>query len=481
MAGQLRLRTVSTMWVVGALVIGIFSSALWLHSTNNWTEHLSRAHYYGIEVFYALETGNDVANIEISTLDPSDTEHAETGRFERISGAPTPAYVTFLSLSDNWGDPIDTSGVKIAVVSDRLKYRVAEIAAGTHNSPPHKFGELTRLLATYCSNPLIFASNQDGSWVRIDGSAAWGCDAAPSDRRLPAAIIVLIALAVLVTNIGNITDEFERFSRKLRSRKLVGGPDSYETTGPRELYEIVQSVNSYLEEERKQLSKRAIILSGVSHDLGTPATRLRLRAALIDDPVLREKLEADIDQMTGIIESVLTYTRSELNSEEPRKLSLTSLVEALVADYQDTGKPVSLVRSDPVLMEVDRSVFAPRSGTVAMNDHTKLLMFARPIALRRAISNLIDNALKYGRRAAVSMEADASWVIVTVEDEGGESSASEMETLLDPFERGENTQSISGFGLGLTIVSTVARQHGGKIEFEDGRAGVRAKLWLRRS
>ena len=108
-------------------------------------------------------------------------------------------------------------------------------------------------------------------------------------------------------------------------------------------------------------------------------------------------------------------------------------------------------------------------------------MYARPVALRRAVSNLIDNALKYGRRATVSVSFDVNWVIISVEDEGGGSTASDMEQMLEPFERGENTQNITGYGLGLTIVATIAHQHGGKVEFEDCKTGVRAKLLLKRS
>ncbi len=481
MATNFRLRSIAMIWVSIALFTGVVAGSVWFHSNLKWSQHLTNAYSTGVEVFYALESGKKVPGVEISLLSGEDQTRASTGRFEQISDAPRPAYITFLSFAVSSVDPTATSGAKIVVASDQLKYRVAEIAADDFRSPALQFGELTRLLATYCSDPLLYASHQDDEWLRIDGTSIWGCGAAPRDNRIVAALVVIITLAVLVTQIGNTAESFERFSRQLRARQLTGGPDSYETTGPSELADIVRAVNYYLEEERSQLSKRAIVLSGVSHDLGTPAARLRLRAALIEDPEMRKKLEADIDQMTGIIESVLTYTQSELNSEEPRKLSLSSLVEALVADYQDTGHPVLLVSSDPVSVQAQRSVFAPRSGTVAISDPTKLLMHARPIALRRAISNLVDNALKYGRRASVSLEADSSWIVVAVEDEGSDSSASDMEALLAPFERGLNTQSVSGFGLGLTIVATVARQHGGRIEFEDGRTGVKAKLWLRRA
>lgn len=478
---RLRLRTISAIWVSIALIVGVVSGAFWVHSNLKWSEHLTQSYSTGVEVYYALESGSRVPGVEISKLSEADHARAASARFEQISDAPRPAYVTLLSLADPTVDPTATSGMKIAVASDQLKYRVAQIAADNFQSPALQFGELTRLLATYCSDPILYASPAEGTWYRIDGTAIWGCDAAPSDNRIVAALIAIITLAVVITQIGNTAESFESFSRQLRSRQLTGGPDSYETTGPSELADIVKAVNYYLEEERNQLSKRAIVLSGVSHDLGTPAARLRLRAALIEDPDMREKLEADIDQMTGIIESVLTYTQSELNSEEPRKLSLTSLVEALVADYQDTGQPVSLTSSNPTSVQAQRSVFAPRSGTVAVSDSTKLLMYARPVSLRRAIANLVDNALKYGRRATVSLEADSTWVIVAVEDEASDISAAELQALLAPFERGQNTRSISGFGLGLTIVATVARQHGGKIEFEDGPSGLKAKLWLRRT
>ena len=479
MFGRWRLRTLSTLWVAVALLAGLTCSAVWFHSVQQWDRHLTRAHEAGIETYFALQTGQPVAFVAITPLDGAQTALADAGRFERLQEAPRPAYVTRVSLAASVGDPTGSSGIRIAVLSDRLQYKVADIAAGSHSAPALKFAELTRLLATYCSDPILFANLDGTGWQRIDGLEIWGCDAAPRDLRLPAALGVLLLLAVLVTRIGHTTDAFENFSNKLRSRTVVGGPDSYDATGPQELSEIVQAVNSYLEAERAQLSNRAILLSGVSHDLGTPATRLRLRAALIADPEIRGKLEADIDQMTGIIESVLTFTRSELNSEEPRRLSLSSLVEALVADYQDTGQPVVLTAPAPVEATADRSVFAPRSGVVAFGDASKILMHARPVALRRAISNLIDNALKYGRRATVSVVADADWATVTVEDEGG-GSAAEMERLLDPFARGQHFGNIPGFGLGLTIVTTVARQHGGRVEFEDGRSGVRARLLLRR-
>lgn len=110
-----------------------------------------------------------------------------------------------------------------------------------------------------------------------------------------------------------------------------------------------------------------------------------------------------------------------------------------------------------------------------------MLAVARPLSLQRAVSNLIDNALKYGRRASVGLSATAEHAIIAIEDEGSGMSAAEISAVIAPFRRGDNTRAIDGFGLGLTIVATVAEQHGGRLYFEDGRRGLRACLEICRN
>lgn len=123
-------------------------------------------------------------------------------------------------------------------------------------------------------------------------------------------------------------------------------------------------------------------------------------------------------QPGGMIESVLTYTRAEMSAETPRRLSLTSLVEAVAADYQDFGKPVELLRPAPQVAAGGRSVFTSAPGRSAMPPDQPMLVVARPVSLQRAVTNLIDNALKYGRRAAIGLSATADHAVITVEDEG---------------------------------------------------------------
>lgn len=471
----------------GALILVSFATAfgsawLWYASTRSWQDHLTLSYVTGISLYEALRTGAEPpSGINVTVLDAGESAHANHGEFSRLSDIPTPAFVTNVSIKGPGRDPVSGETLSLSIVSGNLRYSVSELVSNEGQAAAQKFGNVTRLLATYCSEPILFARMGAQQWRRIDGRSVWGCNAAPTDLRLLAVLLCLVALAILATLVRDTSAHFDRFARALHNRRRLGGPQSYEVQGPEELRDIVLAVNSYLEHERTQLSKRATVLSGVSHDLGTPATRLRLRTALIEDVGLRDKFEADIDSMTEMIESVLTYTRAELNEETPRQLSLTSLVEALVADYEDLGRPVTIRTLDQPLVEGGRSVFASSLGHGALPEVQRILVTARPISLKRAISNLIENAMKYGRRASVELTATSDHATIVVEDEGSGMSAEDIEAVVAPFKRGDNTKAVDGFGLGLTIVATVAEQHGGHLHFETGTQGLRACLEICRN
>lgn len=477
----LPLRRLGWIWTLAAFAAGLLSGGLWFTSAQSWDRYLTQSFVAGFAVYEEIRTGMaSPQDISITPLSPDAAALAEEGKFEQIPGFSGRRFVTNLSILTDSSSPLSGRELTLAVMSDRLVYPVSDIVSGSDQTGPQKMGNLTRLLATYCSEPILIARFGRGDWQSVDGTAVWGCKAAPTDLRLPAILIAVIALAVVLTSVGNVTDTFARFAQALRDRRRRGGPDSYDADGPEELREIVSAVNDHLDDERAQLEKRAIVLSGVSHDLGTPATRVRLRAALIPDDELREKLEADVDQMTGMIESVLTYTRSELSIEDPRQISLTALVESLVADYQDMDLPVSLKQVAPVVVEGAQSVFASRRGQGSLPETRRILIMGRPISLKRALSNLIDNALKYGRHAEVALETDAQTATIVVEDKGTDLSVEDVEALMAPFQRGSNTGSSDGFGLGLTIAATVAEQHGGTLSFEAGDQGLRARLRITR-
>jgi signal transduction histidine kinase len=338
------------------------------------------------------------------------------------------------------------------------------------------------MLTTYCSERTLFVQYSDGPWQRVAGPSIWGCANAPIDLRLPALAMVVVSLGTLISIIIATSGTFHNFAATLARRGLFSNPESYDLAGPDELRALINVINEYQKAERESLAKRAAFLSGVSHDLGTPATRLRLRTEFITDKDLQRKMHADIDQMTQMIKSVLSYTQSEMRMEDLRRISLISLIEAIVADYEDAGQPVRYLESDlPQIAArtiLFNSVPKPLSDKVAKQHG--IVIQVRPISLQRALTNLIDNALKYGRKADVSIQASSQAVQIHIRDYGDSITPEYLGNLTRPFDRGTNAENVDGYGIGLAIASTIAAQHGGNIRFENWAQGICAVLTLPR-
>ena len=352
----------------------------------------------------------------------------------------------------------------------------------SNNTPSKQLGEVIKLIANYCSDTVLFINNSKGNWKIIDGNSIWNCSAVPSDYRILSVFLILIPLGFLFSFAHEISQNFLRISKKLKKMSKSGKRDFLQENGPKELRSIIKTLNEYLILERQKLEQRITILSMVSHDLGTPATRLKFRVARIEKEEIRSKLETDINKMTQMIESVLTYTRSELNSEEETTMSLTSFLSAIVSDYEDQGKQVYF--NDNLTKQLDKgtSIFGGKRSklNIIEEDTRRVLAKIRPLSLQRAIENLIENSLKYGRKAIVSLQYNSKFAYINIDDESISMDEKTLKELTGPFKRGPNASFIDGVGLGLTIVSTIAEQHGGKIFFEKTNTGLKTILKISR-
>lgn len=466
MPSRRSLRVLASLWVLLAMLAGGASVWLWMASDAAWRAHLNRAYIAGLALHDSLENGSALP----SGLSISQSRDAPV--------TPQGWRETLITLTGG-GRPDLSRGDRLSVriQSPDILYPAAGVESVGGGSQAAGLASVTRTLARFCSEPRLFIQQDTGPWYQVQGSAVWGCDAAPPDRRLLAGAVLLGALALLLGWVAEVSAAFAAFAAALRDHRARNA--ALPVGGVEELRQTAEAVNAYVAQDRAALENRALVLSGVSHDLGTPATRLRLRSALIEDEALRARLDHDIDEMTTMIDGVLTYTRAEIGAEPFRRLSLTSLAEAVVADYQDVGLPVTLRHASPRPARAG-NLFARGRSRPTAESHA-ILMRGQPTSLRRALSNLIDNALKYGREAVVLVDGDADEAWMTVTDRGSVLTQDDLARLTGAFQRGENAGAATGVGLGLAIVSTIAAQHGGRLEFHRATEGLEARLVLSRT
>ena len=215
-------------------------------------------------------------------------------------------------------------------------------------------------------------------------------------------------------------------------------PPALPHTGPREVADAARAFERMHQRIAEHLRERSQMLGAIAHDLQTPITRMRLRADLLDDAPLRDKLHADLGQMQHLVEQGLAYARSAHAVQEPEApTDLTALLQSAVADYEDAGQPVQFAE------------WPGGSGAIVRT---------RPQALRRAVGNLIDNALKFGGAAEVLLTLQDGRPAILVQDRGPGIPAQEMDKVLQPFYRIEASRNAAtgGTGLGLAIVAQLA-------------------------
>jgi len=189
------------------------------------------------------------------------------------------------------------------------------------------------------------------------------------------------------------------------------------------------------------VNDRTNMLVAIAHDLRTPITRLKLRTEFIEDDEERDKTVADLDQLETMISSVLSYAKGEHESEERSNLDLGALLHSVCTDMADLGRHVEF------------------------DGHGSVAFMGRPLALKRAFTNLIDNAIKYGKCARVSLIRDRKHAIVRIEDDGPGIPEADAERVFEPFfriDRGRNVDG-GGTGLGLSLTRSIIRDHGGDI------------------
>jgi len=228
--------------------------------------------------------------------------------------------------------------------------------------------------------------------------------------------------------------------------------------GPTEVRRTAHAFNVMQNRIRRYVEDRTQMLGAIAHDLGTPITRLRLRAEFVEENDLRRKMLRDLDDMQDMVASTLAFIREDAAREPRVTVDIGSLLARVCDDIADAGYQVTLAE-------------IPRWQLVACH----------PVSLRRALSNVIDNAVKYGDRAMVSIAAGETVLKILVEDDGPGIAPELQEDVFRPFLRLEESRNreTGGTGLGLSVARTILRSHGGDIRLKNrAEGGLRVELRL---
>lgn len=220
--------------------------------------------------------------------------------------------------------------------------------------------------------------------------------------------------------------------------------------GPTEVAHAATAFNAMRTRIARFVEERVQILAAISHDLQTPITRMKLRAEMAEDSIEKTKLVHDLAEIERLVQEGLAYARTtQGDGEKASRIDIGAFVESLTYDYQDTGKDVTIVGNV--------------GGAVV----------TRPHALRRVMTNLIDNALKFGGAAELLVARDGDVVTIQVMDRGSGIPEDKLEAVLQPFVRLENSRSreTGGTGLGLAIAHQLAIAIGGSLRLRNREGG----------
>ncbi len=268
-------------------------------------------------------------------------------------------------------------------------------------------------------------------------------------------VILVGLLALLLRRItrplAQLTTRVERFAR---TREADG---QLQPHGPEDVSRLIAAHNAMEDRIAALLGEKDVMLGAIGHDLKTPLAGLRIRIESVTNEIERQKMAATVEDITRTLDDILSLARVGRPSDPLQKTELSALVAAVVEEYEDMGEPAELGETERAVLPI------------------------RETWLRRALRNLIGNALRYGGNARVSLHKEGGDAVIRIADDGPGIPPEAIAGLFEPFARGEpsRNRTTGGAGLGLTLARAIAEQHGGRLTLANRpEGGLLAELRL---
>jgi signal transduction histidine kinase len=255
-----------------------------------------------------------------------------------------------------------------------------------------------------------------------------------------------------------LTAPLSVFAKAAESFSFNGAAAPLPERGPAEIRSLAKALNRMRERITGLVDDRTKVLAAISHDLRTPITRLRLRSEFIEDDMHRSRTLADLDQMRSMLDSVLSFLRNDSRLESMTLADIASTLQLVADQFADMGHKVSYEGPDHAMATV------------------------RPDDLYRSVTNLVENAVRFGRQATIRLRLAADHLTIDVEDDGPGISDARKTDVLEPFVRGDDARNMdeaAGFGLGLSIARAIVLAHDGALTLHDRQPhGLIARIQL---
>jgi signal transduction histidine kinase len=297
----------------------------------------------------------------------------------------------------------------------------------------------------------------DGQWLSFVTALPAGGPAFSAQFLLSMGIMAIVILSVSVwavrrvtAPLGSLATAAERLGNDVNASPL---PE----TGTTETRQAARAFNDMQTRLRSLIANRTRLLAAISHDLRTPLTLLRLRAEVVENIQEREKMLATITEMDSLIGATLQFARDENTSEPRRPTDLASLLQSIVDDMNDAGLTVRMQHKEPIVY------------------------VCQALALKRAVRNLLDNAVKYGGAGTIEIHRSSRAIEIQVDDDGPGIPEAELSRVTEPFYRIEDSRNreTGGVGLGLAIAQSIVQAHGGVLSLSNRQTGgLRATIAL---
>ncbi|WP_181699721.1 ATP-binding protein [Chthonobacter albigriseus] len=327
----------------------------------------------------------------------------------------------------------------------RMRDRDGERASRRDRDDEDRSERRTRLMLPAVA---VSAKLKDGRWLNAEtilprpALLAWPTLVSTLAMSLATAAAVFWSVRRITRPLRGLAGAADRLGRG-------EAVDPLPETGPEEVRRTIHAFNAMQARVKRFVSDRTRMVAAISHDMRTPLTSLRLRAEFVDDAEIRDKMIETIEEMNRMSEATLAFARDDARDEASHATDLSALVQAVADDFTDIGNDVSVTGPD------------------------KLDLVVRPVALRRALRNLVENAIRYGARARVLLAEGADEVTIRVDDDGPGIPADKLEEVFEPFVRleGSRSQETGGVGLGLSTARSIVRGHGGDLTLANRPGG----------